>query len=182
MKKTVIYILVFSIGALLGMGYDSLHVYFGVLSYSNPHFLGESLWVFIEFGIAAVVFLFGMHQMEKQNSKFKPTSLFRCFISLLLLLVAYLITCILKESDDLIIGLLLIPGIITLLTHRDKRELLLIFTTVIIGPFFEFIISKGGFFSYTNNNYIPVWLPFLYITAAGSFIEISKYFLPNLRK
>ena len=174
--KIKIYLLVFILGALLGMFYDSIHVIYGVLHYTNPHFYGESLWVFPEFGLAAVQFVFWMEIITWKTGKFRETSFKNCLYSAVLLLMGYLITGWFV-GNNLLTFLFLIPlAIITIVIHNKKQKRFIILITAIIGPVNEMVISSTGFFHYNFPTYIvPFWLPILWIIAAGFFLEISKY-------
>ena len=178
MKKIVTYLIVFVFGSLLGMFYDFIHVVYGVLYYTHPHFYGESLWVFPEFGLAAVQFTFWMEIIIWKTGRFEETNLKNCIYNALLLLMGYLITGWFV-GNNLLTFLLLIPfGLFTLVIHKEKRERFIILVTAIVGPLNEMLISSTGFFNYNFPTFIvPYWLPVLWIIAAGFFIEMTKYLI-----
>ncbi len=178
MKNIQLYTLTFIIGALAGTFYDSIHVYFDVLYYTRPHFMGMSTLVPVEFGVGAVLFLLSLKLLPKITSKLPPVKRRNIALSAALLFVSYCITG-LFVGDNYHTLLLILPfAILTLLLHKNKFQILMISSLIITGPLAEIGISSTGFFYYSYGDpIVPVWLPVLWTVAAGLFLDFGVYVL-----
>lgn len=177
MNKLKLCLLIFIPGSLLGFFFDSIHVYFGVLQYTQPHIFGESLWVFPEFGFAALQFYFIMSIIKYKYGPFQQTNITNCLYNAILLLAGYIINGLFVGQNLLTLSLMVPLATLTFVIHKEKRERIIILITAICGPVSEYIISSSGFFKYNfGNPVVPYWLPVLWIIAAGFFLEANKYF------
>lgn len=176
MGKLKLLFIVFISGALLGFFFDSIHVYYNVLQYTEPHIFGESLWVFPEFGFAAVQFYIFLSIIKWKYGAFQPTNMLNCLYNALLLLAAYIINGIFVGQNLLTLALMVPLAAVSIIMHNDKKELIIILLTSTYGPISEYYISSSGFFKYNYGTpVIPYWLPVLWVIAGGLFLEANKY-------
>lgn len=181
MQNLKLFLIALIAGTAAGTFYDSIHAYYDVLYYTQPHFWKLSAIVPVEFGVGAVVFIANLKYMPKITNQLPDVRLGSIAISAVLLLISYLITGI-YVGENLITLLLLLPfALVTLGMHRNKFQLLVIAMLTITGPVMEIIISSTGFFYYNYGNpIIPYWLPVLWMVAAGLFLDFGVYLLRKI--
>lgn len=176
MKNLQLYLISFVVGAIAGTFYDSIHVYFDVLYYTQPHFMGMSALVPVEFGLGAVLFILNLKMLPKITAKLPPTHIGKIALSAVMLLIAYLITGIFVGDNYHTFVLILPFAILTLLLHKNRYQVLMISSLIITGPLTEIAISSTGFFYYNYGDpIIPIWLPVLWTVAAGLFLDFGVY-------
>ena len=169
-----LYGLIFLVGGVLGTLFDYIHVYFGVLEYTSPHFFGTSLFVPIEFGFCGVFSLLALPHLSKKFGDIQ-VSLARIIFDSVLLFLAYTATGVFKYETPLVFVILTFLAILSVATRLSKLVFISAIICAIIGPFSEFIVSSTGFFQYTLF-VIPPWLPLLWIIASGLFLDLTVYF------
>lgn len=178
MKNLQLYGITFIIGALAGTFYDSIHAYFDVLYYTQPHFWKLSIVVPIEFGLGAVAFLLTLKLLPKITEKLPPVKRRSIALSAILLFVSYCITGLFVGDNYHTLMLILPFAILTLLLHKNRFQVLLIALLTIIGPLAEIAGSSTGFFYYSYGDpIVPVWLPVLWTIAAGFFLDFGVFIL-----
>lgn len=184
---------VFSVGAFLGLFYDSLHCYWDVLSYATPHFWKESLWVPLEFGVAALAYFYALSFLPpsfKKILKQDHVPLSRLALDGALLFFAYLSNGLLLApwgdpktwaNMAILFGL----GLIGLLTRKPGKSRILVvqmtLVMMVVGPLTEASFSSLGLFAYTHADWsgVPYWLPLLWMVAAQLFYSGGVWLLKN---
>lgn len=166
------YLLIFVLGAIFGTAYDYIHVYFEVLTYHRPDFVGTSLaFVPVEFGLCAVI---GTFAVQGLAGKFAPpkVTFARLGLDAALLLIAYLFTGVFV-GRDLVTFIALAPLVVLSVALRPTPFVFIGSAfAAFIGPFGEVCVSRSGIFHYNHAELVPVWLPLLWVIAAGAFIDL----------
>ena len=58
------------------------------------------------------------------------------------------------------------------MTEITRREVLADGLAAIVGPLSEICVSSSGIFHYLHADPIPIWLPLLWMVAAGAFMDL----------
>ena len=164
---------IFLTGAVAGTAYDYVHVYFRVLAYVHPDFFGTQLaFVPALFGVSAVLAALVVRLLSRSVS---PPSVTwgRAVLDGLLLLVAYLLTGIFVGSNGFTFIALLPIVALSVGSRPSKFVIIGSVAAAVVGPLGEICISSSGVFHYLHVELIPVWLPLLWIVAAGAFMDVS---------
>lgn len=172
------YLLIFLMGAILGVAYDLIHVFFGVLEYSTSthHFYGQSLLVAPLFGSYGLLGLFAAKKLSAKVELPNPT-LGRIFYDAILLLAAHLVNGIFVGQNGLTSIGLLIVALASIALPRGKMERIGYLVFPIVGSLGEAFLIQIGFFKYIYGYPIPYWLPLLWFIASGLFINAISYII-----
>ncbi len=166
------YIIIFIIGAVAGTAYDYVHVFYHVLTYQHPDFVGTQLaFVPLEFGVSALAGTLVVHWLSRRFPA-PLVSWRRTTLDGLLLLIAYLITGVLVGRNTLTFAALVPIAALSIATRPTPFVLLGSLLAAIVGPLSEICVSAAGIFHYVHGNPIPIWLPLLWMVAAGAFIDV----------
>ena len=176
MSKTSTYLLMFVIGAIVGTAYDFIHLIYGVIVYAHPHFWGETLWTFPEFGGVAALGFAGIGALKSRLGA-PGVSWKRVFLDGVFLLLAYLTTGVFNGKDLIVVLVLSAISAIWLVLwwKRGAYRLELIVSVLlgILGPIAEITLIRAGFFHYQLSDPIPPWLPLLYFISGPLFVDGS---------
>jgi len=164
-------LVLFLTGAIAGIAYDYIHVFYDVLRYRSPHFAGTSLWVPVEFGGAALAAAFAVRVLQTRFVLPHVTSL-RVAFDALLLAVAYLCTGVLNGNNRLTTLVVLPIAALAVFTRPSRLVFVVSFVAAILGPLSETVVSKLGLFYYVHSDPVPEWLPLLWTVAAALFTDV----------
>lgn len=171
------YLLIFVLGAVLGTAFDYIHVYFNVLTYHYPDFAGTSLaFVPVEFGLSAVV---GSLSVRWLARKYAPpaVSFARLALDGALLFVGYVLTGLFKTNDFATFLALLPLAVLSIALRPTPFICIGSAILALAGPLGEICVSAADVFHYNHSDLIPVWLPLLWVIAAGAFIDLPLFVL-----
>lgn len=174
--------IVLVLGAVLGTLYDYIHVWFGVLAYERPDFFGTKLaLVPAEFGLSGIAASIALVYLADRWPAPKTTG-WRAAFDGVLLLLAYLCTGIFLGNNAATAAGLLALAALSVLTRPSRFVALVSVGAAVVGPVGETLISRAGMFHYAYpSQYVPYWLPLLWIVAAGTFIDAAVLLL-NIRQ
>jgi hypothetical protein len=164
--------ILFLAGAVAGTLYDWIHVAFGVLSYSAPHFAGTSLWVPFEFGSAAAVGAIFVDRLDRRLPA-PEVGFARLGVDAALLLAAYLATGFFVGRNALTFALLAPLAVVSVATRPGRFVFVAAAVAAAVGPVAEALISRLGFFHYAFGDPVPYWLPLLWVVASGAFVDVA---------
>ncbi|MBI3556616.1 MAG: DUF2878 family protein [Deltaproteobacteria bacterium] len=165
--------IIFLIGAVAGTAYDYVHVYYRVLAYEHPDFIGTSLaFVPMEFGVSAVMGALAARFLSSRLAA-PAVTLKRTALDGLLLLVSYWFTGIFSGQNTLtFVSLLPLVGV-AIATRPTRFVLAGSLFAAIVGPLSEISVSAAGIFHYLHADPIPIWLPLLWMVAAAAFMDVA---------
>jgi hypothetical protein len=163
---------IFILGAVAGPLYDWIHVAFGVLTYEHPHFAGSSLWVPLEFGVAAL--LGGVAAAPLEHWTPPPVvSTRRLIFDAAMLLVAYVATGLLSGQNEVTLLVLVALAAVAVGSRWSTFVFITAVGGAIVGPLGEIFFAGIGLFHYNVANPIPYWLPVLWVIASGLFVDVT---------
>jgi hypothetical protein len=167
----------FFIGAVLGYLGDRMHYLGGVLWYPDKTLWGQSWWVPLLFGSAALALTYG-HRMIRRlfGTVFSQTTLWMAIINGIFFFSAYAATAVFAAYPVLLTVGLTLLWIPTLIRSFSKTRLVYALLTALTGTFVEFALSKARLFYYTDPDFlaVPMWLPVLYLWAANLGQAIAR--------
>lgn len=168
----VTFILLLTIGAVLGPLLDSFHVFYGVSAY--PYATGPipmAGWVIPEFGLAAVLVGWSHLWADRMLRRDQRVLLSRSktAVGLIGFSALYILSALLYPNGGLT-AFVLILGVLTLWWAFDRtpQGILLAVITAVAGTSVESTLSHTGHFLYTSPDIagVPYWLPLLYMGAS----------------
>lgn len=159
-------------GAVLGTGWDRMHVVAGTLSYAGTAH-AQPWWVPVEFALAFVVGLAGIARWgDPLPDAASPR---RALGELVVFSAIYGLTALLWERSALLAVILVVLLAVRLpaLQRAGAANPGPAIALVAGGPLAEGLVSASGLFSYTETDFagVPIWLPLVYMHAVPFFVR-----------
>jgi len=178
MKK---FIILFSIGFLLGPLCDLFHVLSHTSGYPYPKILGLAWWVPFLFGSAGCVV--GYSHVQFDRIFHRPKREFsnqKIIFGLLSFMMIYAVSGFYTDEGMLKFLILALMALVSwIIFDKTFLGLVLAVATAFLGCLVEIFLISIGHFYYVHPDIwgIPYWLPFLYIVASVSVGNLGRKLL-----
>jgi hypothetical protein len=155
----------FILGAIVGAGWDQLHVQAGTLKYTDTTLAGQAWWVPIQFGL---VYAVGIPLLviagDPAPTRETPRLLGLEFVWAT---ACYAATAFFDATPWLVFGILALAAIARVGTLKVlvSANLVPVLALIVLGPIAEAMLSASGVFEYSTTQLgpLPAWLPLLYL-------------------
>lgn len=175
-KRTAL--LLFVLGATLGLFLDWLHVVSGTTAYADTGLWGQPWWVPLLFGSASVGL--GLGRVVVGRSLGEPRSVTRteAGIALGVFVLAYAESAFLPDVAA-IVALGITTAALGAWLDRSRAGLVAACGAAIAGPCTEIALTLAGAFRHVDPEpaifgLVPVWLPLLYVCASVAVGALAR--------
>lgn len=174
-------VLLFALGATVGVFFDWLHVVSGTTRYADAGMWGQPFWVPILFGGAGIGLGLGRRVAGRAlRQPPAPVSGMQALGALAAFFLAYAESAFVP--DDVALVMLTLTGATLLLwLDRSIAGAVAAAGAALFGPLAEIALSAIGAFRYLEPESgtfvlgVPLWLPLLYVCASASVGAVARW-------